>query len=604
MRNPIDVLKSLNNQSKNEMYKYERLYRNLYNPEFYMLAYKNIRTNAGSMTAGIDGSTVDGFSMERVDKIIDILKDFTYVPTPAKRKYIEKKNSAKRRPLSIPSGDDKLIQEVVRMILESIYEPTFSVNSHGFRPKRSCHTALLQIKNTFKGTKWFIEGDIKSCFDEINHQILIRILRERIRDEKFLALINKFLKAGYMEEWDYHRTYAGTPQGSGVSPLLANIYLNKLDKYMEEYKEKFTVEKRSMNSEYVRLISQRYRIRQKNNQEWDTLTNEEKEIRIKECKELKTKQHTIKVRPTKEAFRKLQYVRYADDFIIGVIGSKQDAEHIKKELSLFLQEKLQLTLSKDKTKITHSTNNARFLGYDITISNDQTTKKKKNGIYQRVYMGVVKLHMPHDVWENKLWEYKAIKTSVDNKGNKVWIAKPRGFLICKKDIEILAKYNAEVRGLYNYYSMACNVSTLNKFSNLMKWSMLKTFGSKYRCKTNEIKRRYMKGNDFVVEYETKSGIKVSKYYNEGFKKRQSPLIYQVETTETYKQYDKPNYLGSRLKKGKCELCGLKAENVVIHQIKKLKDLAGQTDWEQQMIKRNSKSLILCRNCHTEIHKND
>ena len=172
MRNPIDVLKSLSEKSKNPSYRFERLYRNLYNPEFYLLAYKNIYANNGSMTPGIDGTTIDGMSIQRIAQIITSLKTHSYQPNPARRTYIPKKNSAKKRPLGIPSGDDKLVQEVVRMILESIYEPNFSETSHGFRPQKSCHTALLTIQDTFTGAKWFVEGDIQACFDSFDHHVL------------------------------------------------------------------------------------------------------------------------------------------------------------------------------------------------------------------------------------------------------------------------------------------------------------------------------------------------------------------------------------------------------------------------------------------------
>ena len=213
MRSPENVLKSLSEKAKNKEYRYERLYRNLYNPEFYLLAYQNIATSQGSMTAGADGFTLDGMSMERIEKLIQKLRDHSYQPNPARRVYIAKKNSSKKRPLGIPSTDDKLLQEVVRMILEAIYEPTFSDNSHGFRPKRSCHTALKEIVTLFTGAKWIIEGDIKACFDSFDHHITIQLLRKRIKDEAFISLMWKFLRAGYMEQWTYHETYSGSPQG-------------------------------------------------------------------------------------------------------------------------------------------------------------------------------------------------------------------------------------------------------------------------------------------------------------------------------------------------------------------------------------------------------
>ena len=207
MRNPADVLASLRTKACNSEYIYERLYRNLYNPEFFLLAYQNIYAKGGNMTAGTDGLTIDGMSTKRIDTLIASLKDRSYQPSPARRTYIAKNNNPKKkRPLGIPSFQDKLVQEVVRMILESIYEDTFSPHSHGFRPNRSCHTALMEVKQGFTGVTWFVEGDIKGCFDNIDHHVLVNILRRRIKDEHFIGLIWKFLKAGYMENWVYHNT--------------------------------------------------------------------------------------------------------------------------------------------------------------------------------------------------------------------------------------------------------------------------------------------------------------------------------------------------------------------------------------------------------------
>ena len=205
------------------------------------MAYQNIYANKGSMTPGVDGMTIDGISMARINRIIESMRNQCYQPKPARREYIKKKTGNKKRPLGISSADDKLVQEVVRMILESIYEGSFSVKSHGFRPNKSCHTALIQIRKTFTGAKWFVEGDIKACFDSFDHAVLIRILRKRIEDEAFLNLIWKFLKAGYMEQWTYNKTYFGIPQGSGCSPILANIYLNELDEFMQELKQRFDI---------------------------------------------------------------------------------------------------------------------------------------------------------------------------------------------------------------------------------------------------------------------------------------------------------------------------------------------------------------------------
>lgn len=606
MRNPIDVLNSLSDKSKNPFYRFERLYRNLYNPEFYLLAYKNIYANQGSMTPGVNGITLDGMSVQRVNRVIESLKNHSYRPNPARREYIAKKNSTKKRPLGIPSGDDKLVQEVVRMILESIYEPNFSDASHGFRPHKSCHTALLHLQRTFSGAKWFVEGDIEACFDSFDHHVLVEILRRRINDDAFIALMWKFLKAGYMEQWEYHKTYSGVPQGSGVSPILANIYLHELDKYMEEYKANFDISKRTENPEYHKLSHKIHLLKQDNAAVWDSLNLEEKKRRAKSIRQLHAIQHSLPVRPVREqTYKSLQYVRYADDFVIGIIGSKEDAEVVKSNLAKFLKEKLCLTLSPKKTQITHTAKRARFLGYDITISRNQGIKRNKNGIRRRAYNGVVKLYIPHEKWESKLRNCGAIYIKKDAiTGKENWKAIHRGKLMNLTDIEILSKYNSEVRGFYNYYSIACNAAILHSFSGLMKYSMLKTFGAKYRTQCAKIKARYVKNGNFTVPYETKSGVKEAIYYNKGFKRQNKVLLGQIDILETYKRHDKPNSLAARLRAKTCELCGSSCDDIEIHQVKRLKDLTNQTEWEIVMRNRRRKTLAVCPACHGEIHKSD
>lgn len=603
MRNPTDVLNSLSDKSKNPEYRFQRLYRNLYNPDFYLLAYKNIYANGGSMTPGVNGITIDGMSSQRIAKLIESLKDRSYQPNPARRTYIAKKNNpAKKRPLGIPSGDDKLVQEVIRMLLESIYEPNFSDASHGFRPQKSCHTALTKIQKTFTGAKWFVEGDIKACFDSFDHHVLIDILRKRIDDEAFISLMWKFLKAGYMEQWQYHMTYSGTPQGSGMSPILANIYLNELDRYMGEYKARFYKPTRTANPAHRNMASKILYYKAKNDKVWDDLSVEEKKECARTLRQMRSEQRKLPTHPVQEtSYKAIQYVRYADDFIVGVIGSHEDAKKLKQDLTVFLKEKLGLTLSTEKTKITNTAENARFLGYDISVSRSQDIKRLKNGKRQRVYSGVVQLRMPLEKWTAKLLEYGAIRIKKDESGKERWKTMPRGKLINRTDIEILSRYNSEIRGLYNYYAIAGNVSTLNHFSSRMKYSMLKTFGSKYRCKVRKIKERYVKNGEFTVAYKTKSGMKESVYYHDGFRKKTEPALGQVDMLDIYKKYDKPNSLAIRLHTNKCELCGMDCDGLEMHQVRRLKDLNGEQEWERIMLQRRRKTLAVCPSCHIEIH---
>jgi len=310
---------------------FTRLYRYLLRPDIYYVAYQNLYSNKGASTKGILDDTADGFSEEKIKKIIQSLKDGTYYPQPVRRMYIAKKNSKKMRPLGIPTFTDKLIQEAVRIILESIYEPVFEDVSHGFRPQRSCHTALKTIKREFGGARWFVEGDIKGCFDNIDHVTLIGLINLKIKDMKMSQLIYKFLKAGYLENWQYHKTYSGTPQGGILSPLLANIYLHELDKFVLQLKMKFdresperiTPEYRELHNE-IKRISHRLK----------KLEGEEKAKVLLEYQEKRKRLTTLPC--TSQTNKVLKYVRYADDFIISVKGSKEDCQWIKEQLKLFI----------------------------------------------------------------------------------------------------------------------------------------------------------------------------------------------------------------------------------------------------------------------------
>lgn len=374
MRNPEIILNTLSSHSKVSDYKYERIYRILFNEEMFMLAYERIKSKPGNMTPGTDGLTIDGMTIDRIGKLIESLKNESYSPQPAKRVYIPKKNG-KKRPLGIPTIEDKLVQEVTRTILEAIYEGHFESTSHGFRPFKSCHTALISIKKTFTGMRWFIEGDIKGFFDNIHHATLIDILRMRIADERFIRLIWKFLRAGYLEEWYFNKTYSGTPQGGIVSPILANIYLDQFDKYMKEYATLFDKgESRKIRNEYMNLNMRTVNRRKKRKATEDPV---EAAALDAEIKQLQKQLRSMPVRDEMdENYRRLKYVRYADDFLIGVIGSKQECERIKEDITNYMRDRLKLELSAEKTLITHAREEAKFLGYRITVKTLDVMKKK------------------------------------------------------------------------------------------------------------------------------------------------------------------------------------------------------------------------------------
>ncbi len=477
-------------------YKFERLYRNLFNERMFFIAYQRIYAKQGNMTAGTDGKTIDEMSIQRIERVITSLRDETYRPNPARRVYIPKKNG-KKRPLGIPSFEDKLVQEVVRMLLEAMYEKSFEWTSHGFRPNRSCHTALAQIQKTFSGAKWFIEGDIKGFFDNIDHNVLIDILRKRIADERFLRLVRKFLKAGYLEDWKYHNTYSGTPQGGIISPILANIYLDEFDKYMKEYCGAYRKGKqRHVNNEYFRLNTRRSLLKKR----MDTETDEVKRAELMLTYNKMRKQ--MLSMPVKDAmdkdYRRMQYVRYADDFLIGIIGSKAECEEVKANISRFMSEKLKLELSDEKTLITHAQDNARFLGYEVSVRKSEAKKRTKRGYLSRVFNGAVVLSVNIETVRRKLSESGALKIERPN-GKDCWKSTARGYMIGMKPEDILAQFNGEIRGFYNYFSIANNTSSVcSKFGYIMEWSLYKTLGQKLNLSSMQVRTKYRKDKNFVI----------------------------------------------------------------------------------------------------------
>ena len=604
LRNPSDVLNSLANKATTKTYRYERLYRNLYNPKFYLIAYQHISGNHGSMTPGIDGLTMDGMGMERIEKIIAQMRDYSYKPNPVRRQYIPKKNG-KKRPLGIPSTEDKLVQEVVRMILESIYEPTFSNQSHGFRPKRSCHSALVQIQKTYTGVKWFVEGDIKGCFDNIDQHILVSILRRRVKDEQFIALIWKFLRAGYMEDWKWNGTYSGAAQGSVISPILANIYMNELDEFMADLKAKFDKGmERANDPEYARRKAKWYGYKQTTVKNWERYTDEERQVRTAEIqRRFEAWSSLPSMDQMDKSYKRIQYCRYADDFLIGVIGSKKDAEWIRDLVKVFLAEKLHLELSMDKTLITNATDKAKFLGYDVTVSKRSSHfTRRKQGKFRNAG-GVVKLYVPKEKWMRRLLDNENMIIQRDDTGKEKWKPVARSSFVNRAPVEIIGGFNSEIRGLYNYYSLASNVSVLNKYYYIMQYSLYHTFAAKYRCPRNRIIERFKKNGVFGMEYITPSGVeKHIEFYHEGFKKKPPKFYAEVDIIpKPVTVYNfKPAELIVRMLRGKCELCGESTNIVKVHHVAALKDLDPTKEWDSRMIKMRRKSLVVCDKCFRNI----
>lgn len=554
------------------------LYRQLFNPQLYLAAYGRLYSNHGAMTPGVDGETVDGMSLGQIGRVIDALRHERYRFQPARRVWIPKKNG-KRRPLGLPSWSDKLVGEVMRLLLEAYYEPRFSGRSHGFRPGRGCHTALSEVVEKWTGTAWFIEADISECFGTLDHDVMLSILAEKIHDNRFLKLVRNMLQAGYLEDWEWNATLSGAPQGGVVSPILSNIYLDRLDKFAEkvlipEYTQGVS---RGRNNEYERIRQAAIRAQQRGNRQ--TASALRKRVRGMPSRD-----------PDDPGYRRLRYVRYADDHILGFTGPKVEAEQIKARLAQFLHGDLKLELSPDKTLITHArTGAARFLGYEIIVQHSRCRRKVN---------GVIGLRVPRTVIKTKSAPY--LKRGKPER---------RIELMNRDDLTIISTYGSEYRGLVQYYLLAGNVSVLSRLRWVTETSMLKTLAAKHNSSVAKMARKYKATIETPHGRRTcfeavvqRAGRKplVARFGGIALKRRKKAVLDDrpVPTTTRHKE------LIHRLTAGRCELCDQRTQ-VDVHQVRKLTDLTRmgqpQPAWAQLMARRRRKTLVVCRPCHDNIH---
>ena len=562
----------------------EQLYRQMFNPQLYLLAYGRIYANKGAMTPGATPETVDGMSMERISRIITAMRHERYRFRPVRRVHIPKKNG-KTRPLGMPTWSDKLVGEVVRLLLEAYYEPVFSDRSHGFRPGRGCHTALREVANTWTGTTWFIEGDIADCFGSFDHQVMLSILAEKVRDNRFLRLLRNMLRAGYLEDWVWNATLSGAPQGGVLSPLLSNIYLHRLDTFVEQVliPEYNRGAERVKNPAYRKVQKAMIRARERGDRA--------------EARSLRKQLRSL---PSKDihdpGYRRLRYCRYADDHLLGFAGPKSEAEEIKRRLWQFLRDELKLELSEEKTLITHArTSAARFLGYEITVQHND--KAVTSG--QRSSNATVRLRVPVEVIKAKCAPY-------------MQRGKParRTRMMNMDDYIIVSVYGAEYRGIVQYYLLANDVYRLNRLSWVMETSMLKTLAGKHSSTVSKMAAKHKAKIDTqygprtcfeaIVEREGRKPL-VARYGGIPLRQQKKAVIQDRQPGRA----TGPKELVTRLLANRCEICE-RSGNVEVHHIRKLADLgkfgqAGRPAWAAIMAKRRRKSLVVCLDCHADIH---
>jgi len=583
------------------------LHRLMRSPYLYERAYVRVSRNKGAMTAGVDGQTFDGMSLEKLADLSRRVADGTYRPRPVRRVYIPKA-SGKMRPLGIPTTEDRLVQEVVRTILEAIYEPVFSKHSHGFRPGRSCHTALEEVRNTWTGMKWLIEVDVRGFFDNIDHDILLQLLERRIDDPRFVGVIKGMLQAGCLDDWVFERTYSGTPQGGVVSPLLANIYLHELDLFMAEMRAGFDRgARRRPFPRYLALERRIMRLRQK----IDTLrTGGAGEIEVREClKRIKTveaERRTVpSVDPMDPDYRRLRYCRYADDFLIGIIGSKADAERVMAEVQACLNQRLNLEVSPEKSGITAASKGARFLGFHacaFTMRSAGSMVRRDRGegrtlrVRRRPTRGNIKLWVPRD----RVYAFCRRKRYGNLDTRDGW---PRPQFLDSSDAEILLAFNSELRGFANYYAIADGVkSSLGLLELVTFRSLLATLASRHRKSASWVKKRLRYGSDYAVTYMVRDQPRILNLWRLKHLKLETWYRATVDTvTVGSRLAQSDNDLVARLNARECQACGDTTGPFEVHHVRALKDMRGSPFTAVKRSSRQRKTIVLCRRCHVAHH---
>ena len=600
-------LKTLEKLNTNPKFVNKQLYRLLYSEELYVKAYDNLRGNRGAMTAGISGrhGTADGLNMDIIRKIIKSLKDKSYQPKPARRVYIPKANG-KLRPLGMPDFKDKLVQECVKIILTCIYDsdanPTFLSSSFGFRKGLGCHHALETGYDKFKGCAWIIKADVKAFFDEVDHHVLVNLLERRIADQRFIHLIWKLLRCGYIENGQLHKPQKGTPQGGNVSPILANIYLHEFDLFIEKLKSEVgttIIADPSYIKAQRKLETAKRRVR--NSTRFDdplyadkvTAVNQlDKELRLVPSKTLED--------PNKAIFA---YIRYADDWVLGLKCSKATAKGIYHRCESFFKSTLLLDWNKDKSILSRSTDrDFEFLGVDMHFVNKRQIRiiGMKSTLGRRYKIRSIPVNtMYYLLNADNIFARLRKKGFVDRNNNPISFKKA----LNQDIIQIVKIFRSTMLGIANYYRFVHNSQRLNHIHHVLFMSLCKTLAHKGKTRKRQIIKKYGRGRVLVFRYgaNREKEITIPKY---GGYTRDIKAFQLREAIDDKDPIPKKfaSETATWLRTGICGLCARKGFTEM-HHVKHIRK-QGHTykGFDRVMRAINRKQIPLCLSCHQKVHQ--
>lgn len=583
----LGIIRTIN--LNNSLYVNKDLYRIVISKPSLVAGYEMIKSNKGATTPATGKESLDGFGKERLERLFSSLADESWQPRPARRVMIPKPGKTSLRPLSIQGPEEKIVQAALLLVLQAVYEPIFSDHSYGFRPNRGAHNALQDLEKKYDGLSFAIEGDIRGMYDYVNQHTLMKLISLKVDDSRLISLLWKFLRAGYMQANTntFHATKLGTPQGSIVSPLLANIYLHTLDIFIQQLMTQNVETSKKIRTPIAKQYRRDIQALSRNIFKMDD--GPEREATKKKLKALKYK--NILCRTYCDRHNRIYYHRYADDFIIGIAGSLEFANDIKEKVRLKLEE-LDLELNLQKTKITNlKKDKARFLGYDISISTaKKITKihaKGKTPFLKGTTGGLVCVEAPIRDIITKL----SLKSFCTMDGyptpKKIWTIMP--------DYQIVDSYNATFAGILQYYSGASHRHRLSRLKYIFKFSCAMTLAAKHRSSINKVFKKH--GSSLTVTYGG-NGDKTLRFKDFNvFKERDKKWIPGMQLSNPYK------LIAYRTTKTKlfslCCICG-ESNNVEMHHIRHVRKIKTNT-FDSLLGLSNRKQIPVCDICHDKIH---
>ena len=608
-------------RNKNTNHINYKIFHLLHNRYTFVNAYVKISKNKGALTEGHeDEKIMEFFGIKKAEKIANQIKKDQYKFKPVKRTWIDKPGKKKKRPIDVPNQSDRIVQEAIRGILEAIYEPVFKEqgektenlsNNYGFRPNNSTWSAIEKLKLYSKRCNLAIEGDIVSAYNNVDHDILINILKQRIKDKKFIIFIKRMLKSGIMDEGRYEHSLSGTPQGGIVSPLLFNIYMLGLDQYI--YKEFITpILKENENKfddieskEYSRLtrelkksITKLKKLKKENPNDKKTIKISEKNFKRIRAIRNKTPSGDIK-RLKKGAI----YVRYADDWVLAITCKKKEAEIIKDKIAEFLKEHRKMQLDEEKTKITQTSKGYKFLGFEIRLNKTKIKLKRvllkhADGSYTRPLRRTTSRNITIEPDSKRILKRMKIMKFC----NDQYEPRARPAWIVYNEFQIVQKYAQIFRGIYVYYEPCKKLTRLSHISYILQYSCAKTLARRKKVSIRKIFDLYSTNLNIETTIQGTKENTTRKVKFLGLTELRKIAINRKRPLETYDPFRIQEHWRTKFKMySECCICG-ETEGIALHHLNSIRSIKkGRRDkFETIRSQVNRIQIPVCNKCHQDI----